>query len=969
MSNPWDRPAEVSTGNPWDRPEEVAPPAEPDFWDEVGLAFDMQASDVQNLGNIRRAYLPTGGLTMGVDNPEDPSYNQTATVSYESAEEYYGKEFMDAEPRERINMLEAWRTQGAKEEYADVIQYQEEYGADELARFVGGAGGALASPTTMIPVGKTLPAVMTLSAALGFSAEGLQQMVDGAFNPTKLATTTAMAGLGGPILNELGLKGVDASKYVGRQMQKILSVQPFDTDEAVAISRNLGDAYAMRVAGGMENDAIIMDDARRELGISALDFFRVARAGVDMPKVPSLPEARKLMASKEQSMASVSAAARYTDDLVAPISTVISNIDGRIGGRLREHDMQVSVKLAEKEDKVKGFASAMSRLGKGKDKVPYKGKMVTRQEVAQTFERALFNGNFDQADSLAKTYFPEIVPSWTQTRGVLDDLYNDLVSVGRKADFQQNYFPRAVKDFRGLRDAVGDKWGPIQDELKKTAAKVLGKGKPWQALDDKTKSDVVNRYLTPYAATPDGFSNLKDRTVTDVTEDLSKYYYSAPESLMMYVNKSVRDIEKRKFFGKGAHMNEAGLFDLDASLGNLAQQGLSDKTLTAGQAADLGMLLRTRFVEGERAAGKVMTFAKDLQHISLLAQLPAAMTQLGDIGASIYSHGVVNTASGFLSSLKGAGGRQVSVEDLGLGRQISAEVGTISGVADILDKAFTYSGFKGVDRLGKTTFLNASLRKNAQIAARKPDVLRKKWTKVFGTETEGVIADFQKAQKAMKAGEKVELTDNVKLLMWNELADVQPIALSEMPASYLNSPNGRIFYALKSFALKQIDIMRRDILQEARRGNHATALRNMTAYGMSIGLAGGTMQMARDMVMKGETDPEDFPDKVFETWASLFFLNKYTRDKHIGEGNIGAALVNTLMPATPDIVDSTIGEGIRYLAEGDADFDTGKVTSALPVFGQMMYLWTMGGAEKRMEREQEAKDDKRKERLGLSGRN
>ena len=58
--------------------------------------------------------------------------------------------------------------------------------------------------------------------------------------------------------------------------------------------------------------------------------------------------------------------------------------------------------------------------------------------------------------------------------------------------------------------------------------------------------------------------------------------------------------------------------------------------------------------------------------------------------------------------------------------------------------------------------------------------------KVYGDEIDAIVSD-------LKAG--LTLSENVKLHMFNELADIQPIALSEMPEAYLTVPNGRSLVA------------------------------------------------------------------------------------------------------------------------------------------------------------------------------
>ena len=53
-----------------------------------------------------------------------------------------------------------------------------------------------------------------------------------------------------------------------------------------------------------------------------------------------------------------------------------------------------------------------------------------------------------------------------------------------------------------------------------------------------------------------------------------------------------------------------------------------------------------------------------------------------------------------------------------------------------------------------------------------------------------------------------KITENIKVLVFNTLADHQPITLSEMPVKYNEMAGGRIFYMLKSFTIKQLDVFR-----------------------------------------------------------------------------------------------------------------------------------------------------------------
>ncbi len=98
--------------------------------------------------------------------------------------------------------------------------------------------------------------------------------------------------------------------------------------------------------------------------------------------------------------------------------------------------------------------------------------------------------------------------------------------------------------------------------------------------------------------------------------------------------------------------------------------------------------------------------------------------------------------------------------------------------------------------------------------------MQKKYGTVFGNEFGGLISDLQNGK----------ITDNVKYYLFSELSGVQPINLSQMPLKYLNMKGGRVLYALKSFTLKQLDLIRRTVIDEAAKGNFVKAGYNATRY-------------------------------------------------------------------------------------------------------------------------------------------
>ena len=121
---------------------------------QLGYGFASSRSDLGNLGDIIESYIPTGRF-----------FNPTET---------YGEEFMQMEPgsQERRDFLTKRRLDMVNKEYADVVAANE---TDTLSAKIGNFGGAIASPTTLIPIGQGYKAVAGVSALLGAEYDILDQ--------------------------------------------------------------------------------------------------------------------------------------------------------------------------------------------------------------------------------------------------------------------------------------------------------------------------------------------------------------------------------------------------------------------------------------------------------------------------------------------------------------------------------------------------------------------------------------------------------------------------------------------------------------------------------------------------------------------------------------------------------------------------------------------------------------------------
>jgi len=212
-------------------------------------------------------------------------------------------------------------------------------------------------------------------------------------------------------------------------------------------------------------------------------------------------------------------------------------------------------------------------------------------------------------------------------------------------------------------------------------------------------------------------------------------------------------------------------------------------------------------------------------------------------------------------------------------------------------------------------------------------------TPVFGEDTAEVVAD-------LKSG---DITENVKLLAFNELADMQPILLSEMPEQYLKGGNGRIFYMLKTFTLKQFDIYRNEIFQKiANPSTRSEGLRNLIKLLFFFVLMNATADELKDLLLNRKTS---LKDRTVDNILRAVGFSKYLTWKAREEG-VGSAMARQILPPFKfiDSVSKDISSGIEKGSE---------TIQSVPIGGKLYYWWFGKGSTKKTSKASKTKSTKK----------
>lgn len=631
----------------------------------------------------------------------------------------------------------------------------------------------------------------------------------------------------------------------------------------------------------------------------------------DQPLMPALYGAlaggfMATAAGRESVKEALKAGARKADYVAGLTSTRLGKIAPELKARYRDHERRVLKALDTTYDQTAPFLSALAKQPKA---------------VQDLIARELLNGK-----TAALNAIPELRAAYPKVRATLANIEGQLQALGRFGEGVGNYFPRIVKDYPALKAALDQ---PVREGLEKVlaeaeAAMMRKRGRP---LTEVEQSVVTNRYLFaegPNASMP-GYAH--GRKIKEVTEKLQPFYEAPAESLLRYLTGSIRDIEAARFFGKDLKTNAKGervFNNIDESIGELVSRLQREKQLSPQQVQDLRAILKSRFEGGEKSMSPGLAMVRDLTNASLLGNFTSAATQIGDSMLSIYHFGLVPTLQGVVQRVRGTS--LVTPKDLGLINHVAEELSGKRIPGEVLHQTLKWSGFQAIDQFAKGISINAALAKaKAQARTAKGQVaLTERYGYAFGDEMPQLLDD-------LRAGRN---TTRTQTLAFETLSDIQPVSKAEMPQAYLDHPNGRILYQLKTYMLKQFDVVRREAYDNIASGDPKKMMRgvkNLAALGTVYALANVPGDVIKDLLNGRDPDPFTTP-KLVENVLATFGMNRYNQGR-LSEGKIVETGVGFVTPPLRVLEDVALGRD--------------KSFAYIPLVGRPVYERFLGGNERR----------------------
>lgn len=881
-------------GIPVEEAEEVQSASEQSNW-LGGFWSGFYNADHANLGRTFDAAVPFGRLMFG-DLPWTPE--KEWGVTHVSTPEYLGvseDEWDDLSHSERVKLLHDTTQKRVHDEYKPDVT-SAAYMASKLT-------GSLTSPSlAIVPVApKALPVVGAVDASL------YQYGTEGEVSP---ATPVVGAVL-----------GYGAGK-VTQKLQKRAEVKKANT-----VVDQLQTEIHSKVVDGV-SPLVALSTAKKSLGVSddiVDEALNLSQRKLAIKGRKGAKEALEVSRAKRQGKIG-----KRVDYIIEPLSEQIKRVSPRMYGRLNQAAREAFEQNHTHAMMVDPFLKGLKKLDKEDQHLVHTLMLNSKTKGdVKRIEKFLRE----------KTGKETIVKDYRLYREAIDDITKQRKAAGEVISGFDGYHPRRVADYELWFSSLGQKQKNSVDKfLKHRAKKDLNK-----KVTELTKKERVNLY-NQYLKTSKGkrsiqsITSAQQRKVEEVTPQLAHAYEDPWHTTHKFIKESQDVIEKYKLFGGKNIKMKDGDIDIDGTIGAFVEAERKAGKLHGADVDELKKLLAARFSYGPQQMNKSLQNLKNVGYMTLLGHPTNAVRQFGDLALSAYKNGIVNTTRGAWQTLTRKG---MTAKEAGLLDNVAAEFASDTITKRGLDAVFKYSGFKGVDALGKGSLMNSSLLKSTKLLKSKAGELefRNKWSSILGAEdTAQVIKDFRAWKKGAKPSRLMKDT------AFMDLANIQPVTLLEMPEAYLKSPNGRMLYMLKTFMLKHINLMRQDVFKEATQGSKTKALKNLAALTSYFTLGNMGVDKINDLILGRDT-------KLDETFVTNLYrntgvLSKYDADQLYKSGDVYGFAIDFVTPPMDPVAKETqaIVHAGYNLVNGDRwNKGMGKkdsdIYSGIPLFGRIMKAW------------------------------
>ena len=601
-------------------------------------------------------------------------------------------------------------------------------------------------------------------------------------------------------------------------------------------------------------------------------------------------------------------AMNWRENNIKPIGTHLEEISKSVYGRVKKYDYTIMKQWQKDMELALPFLDNISKLEKNNPDEYFKLWL------------ALSNRDAKMADKILSEN------GWERPKQLMDRIYAEWEEAWYSFWYLEDYFPRRVKDSKGL---IGDlRHSPdrsyIEDSLKRI--KEL-RGVDHLSIDEE--AEIINMLLMwkPVDGVMLWSPNMKDRSIELVTKDLLKYYYKPQEALVMYIRSMREAIETWKLFWNSG--------SLDDSLWFFIAREIEAWTVAYEDAAEVTELLKAKF--NKAMINPFLNRAKTIWYTASLGSYTSTITQIWDLSFSIIENGIFRTLKELWKSILGRS--KIKAKDFWL-EDIGEEFAGWGMAKRFLNIVFKGTWFAWMDARWKEVYINSTFDKLVQEA--------KNWNQARARDVEEYFWDkmWKQIMDDLKNGID---SDNVRTYLFLKLSDIQPLTSTELPKWHQNNPNARVFYMLKTFALKQLDYVRKRGVKEAI-NNPKVGIPKLARMLTIIMVMNGISDELKNIttgrkynsivyrLMNWQSLTPALKSMFWDNLFKVFWLTKYNI-YDVKQNGIDKALTAIFLSVPPLAVPGNILSDIIWAIGGKTSFADLKSIQMIPWIGKPMYRW------------------------------
>ena len=579
--------------------------------------------------------------------------------------------------------------------------------------------------------------------------------------------------------------------------------------------------------------------------------------------------------------------------VATPLVSTLHRIDPDIAWGVHKQQVKVQINTHSRLERTMPFLTEMNDL-------------VARRVITEAEKKRIYDLLQDGKKVAAIARIRQIDGSaamGSNHRGYLTAMFDEHEKVFREmgaeaedigygmGNLGDTYFPRSVKDHDGMMEKIYDL---AEGDDRVTRAWAAAEDRAGRPLTLEEQAHFANEVFSHsgFGRVAGRPSHASTRKFDEIPDELRGFYHDYEHSASRYVQSMTDSFESHKFLGKGVDAHwlrkivevDPGVKDaitelrltnpqrLEGTIGEMFPDAWSRLSKDLHKRQLVVSRLNDFYNKPiGRAMGSVGKTMRDLSYMATIGNPYSTLTQMSDIllSASLNSHGMGGSV--FANIAKSKKNLTYSLADWGLDakgvQRLALEFEDMQKSTKWLEKNLQTTGFMAVDRHSKRVLVNAAFDDFRKAA--NADMSTKSGRSAFKQlerEFEGMGSeDFAEMVQVLRGDPRLAKSNfDVQAAVLSRLWKQHPINKAHMPLGYVKHPKGRLWYMLKTFTIKQIDLLRRSTLDEINAGAKAKdwgragrGTLNLFKYAGYFGISQQGINAVKDFILGREVSMSD----------------------------------------------------------------------------------------------------------------